>query len=142
VPDFQDLDDLIRVPVHNHIRRGDQLACSVYFSGPTETWKNCELLDSPQYVFAQPLAQPLGFRRGCIELQRPAVRMLRSSSESVSRLQEPADAFAQFLMVDKLTPVRLLNAATDACNKAGPVLEHAINCVLHELLGFLAVRSR
>jgi len=42
-------------------------------------------------------------------------------------------------MLRKVAPVGLLNASLHSRNEAGLIFEHPGNCVLHQLLGILAV---
>ena len=46
MPDVQDLDSLFVGTVHNHVRRADNLAGSLYFSGPAKTREECQLFNA------------------------------------------------------------------------------------------------
>jgi hypothetical protein len=46
VPNVQDFDDFFSGTVHNHIRRGDELAGPLHFSGSAKAGEGCELFNA------------------------------------------------------------------------------------------------
>src|SRR5437762_13285937 len=65
--------------------------------------------------------------------------MLRLSTESASRVKQPAGTGKHIFVLYKLAPVGLLDASLHAFDEACLIFEHAGNSVFHQLLGVLAI---
>ena len=61
------------------------------------------------------------------------------SIECASRVKQPVDAIQHILVLYKFAPVGLRDTSLNAGDEAGLTVEHAGNCVFHQLLGVLAV---
>ena len=46
VPDVQDFDNFFGGTVHNHVRRGDEFAGSLHFSGSAKAREGCQLFNA------------------------------------------------------------------------------------------------
>ena len=46
VPDIQDFDNFFGGTVHNHVRRADEFAGSLHFSGPAKAGEVCQLFNA------------------------------------------------------------------------------------------------
>ena len=46
VPDVQDFDNFFGVPVHNDVRRTDEFAGSLHFSGSSKAGEGCQLFNA------------------------------------------------------------------------------------------------
>ncbi|MBZ2186624.1 MAG: hypothetical protein K7J46_18110 [Bryobacter sp.] len=64
------------------------------------------------------------------------------STRSFSRIQKPADALRNFIVIDKLAPAGLRNAVIHSGNKDGLAFEHIHNLVLDQLLSILTFGLR
>ena len=54
-------------------------------------------------------------------------------------MKKPVDPVKHLLMLDKLTMIGLLDARLHTRNEAGLIVEHAGNCLIHQLLDVLAI---
>ena len=54
-------------------------------------------------------------------------------------MKKPVDPVKHLLMLDELTTIGLLDARLHTRNEAGLIVEHAGNCLFHQLLGVLAI---